>query len=476
MNKTKIIDNNILLKSISTNNLLKELLKRIDDKIDEHNKELILKLAINAKTFDIDYDNKNTNIFTKEDKDYITKSIYNKIIPSISEFDYSSLGEKILLVANIKDLTGYLPIHFICKSNDKNLLNKLIDLTDLTETDKFNTNILMYLCGFKFYEEANKVFDKLENILGKKKFIKYLRKIDNLGNSLFDIVLLNNDDNNKIMYNKFLDKIFNDKYIGKNIDENNKLLVNALYDKNEYAIMKLINIKYIDLTYKQDVVGDTYLILAICYDMENIAEILINTKKIDLNYKNSQFLDALYYAKKCHMVKIILLISKYLKKSEIDIMDLLSYIPYSKLMKYENISIVQKVLKNNRNYQILNTKLKELSKIDTCPVCMDDKIITIPTECCHYYCKNCYINLDKCAICGYIINDGFDRYNFHPHIDHMGDMGGMQMGNMQMGNMQMGNMQMDNMQMGNMQMDNMQMDNMQMGIMPLFPNNNELYE
>jgi hypothetical protein len=252
---------------------------------------------------------------------------------------------------------------------------------------------------------------------------------------------------NKIVYNKFLDKILNDKFIEKN----NIFLITAIELKNEYAIIKLINIKNIDLTNIEG--GYTYLILSIINNMENIAEILINTEKIDLNYKTIFNIDALLYAKKYHMIKIILLISKYLKKSEIEIINFLSDISYGELIKYENISIVYKVLKNNINYQILNRKLKELSKIDTCPVCMDDQIITIPIECCHYYCRNCYINLYKCAICGYIINS--DKYNYYPQMNNMGDMGQMNnMGDMgQMNNM--GNMgQMNNM--GNMgQMNNM---------------------
>jgi len=292
---------------------------------------------------------------------------------------------------------------------------------------------LIYLCLYDFYEEANKVFDKLENILDKKKFIKYLQKIDNKGNCLFNAAITRYKyDDNKIMYNKFLNKILDDKYIGKYIGEINKLLVIAFYSRNEYAITKLINKKNIDLAYINET-GDTYLILAIKNGIENIAEILINTKKIDLNHKNSENVDALFCAERYKMIKIIILISKYLKKSEIDIMYSLKKIPYGKLMKYENILIVQKALKNNRNYQILNTKLKELSKIDTCPVCMDDKIITIPTECCHYYCKNCYIDLIKCAICGYrIINNDYYEYDYN--------------------------------------------DGMQMGDMQIFPNNNELIE
>lgn len=39
-----------------------------------------------------------------------------------------------------------------------------------------------------------------------------------------------------------------------------------------------------------------------------------------------------------------------------------------------------------------------LSKIDKCPICLDTKL-TIPKECAHHYCCDCFVKIDTCAIC-----------------------------------------------------------------------------
>ena len=38
--------------------------------------------------------------------------------------------------------------------------------------------------------------------------------------------------------------------------------------------------------------------------------------------------------------------------------------------------------------------------MDNCPICLEFTL-TIPRECSHYYCCNCFTNINKCAICRY---------------------------------------------------------------------------
>ena len=36
--------------------------------------------------------------------------------------------------------------------------------------------------------------------------------------------------------------------------------------------------------------------------------------------------------------------------------------------------------------------------MDECPICLENKEL-IPRKCAHFYCYDCYIEINKCAIC-----------------------------------------------------------------------------
>lgn len=56
-------------------------------------------------------------------------------------------------------------------------------------------------------------------------------------------------------------------------------------------------------------------------------------------------------------------------------------------------------LYKNYNVKCFANKLKLCSKMDKCPICLEENTLVIPRECAHYYCRDCYIELSKCAIC-----------------------------------------------------------------------------
>lgn len=55
-------------------------------------------------------------------------------------------------------------------------------------------------------------------------------------------------------------------------------------------------------------------------------------------------------------------------------------------------------LKSNFKIKCFENKLKFLSRTDQCPICLDYTVL-IPLECTHFYCSDCFIKINKCAIC-----------------------------------------------------------------------------
>ena len=53
--------------------------------------------------------------------------------------------------------------------------------------------------------------------------------------------------------------------------------------------------------------------------------------------------------------------------------------------------------------KILRNKINMSSKIQNCPICLEEDAKCIPYECCHYTCIQCYIKIKtttcKCPIC-----------------------------------------------------------------------------
>ena len=55
-------------------------------------------------------------------------------------------------------------------------------------------------------------------------------------------------------------------------------------------------------------------------------------------------------------------------------------------------------LKNDYKVLCFANKLNKFAIQDECPICLEHATV-IPKECCHYYCCDCYIKYDVCAIC-----------------------------------------------------------------------------
>ena len=57
------------------------------------------------------------------------------------------------------------------------------------------------------------------------------------------------------------------------------------------------------------------------------------------------------------------------------------------------------VLRRTFPVRCFENKIRLLGKRDTCPICYEEDVVTIPRECVHYYCRDCYVRLSKCALC-----------------------------------------------------------------------------
>ena len=57
-------------------------------------------------------------------------------------------------------------------------------------------------------------------------------------------------------------------------------------------------------------------------------------------------------------------------------------------------------LKKIRKIHCFDNKRKLLSKTDTCPICLENTLV-IPKECAHFYCSDCYVEINECSICKY---------------------------------------------------------------------------
>lgn len=61
---------------------------------------------------------------------------------------------------------------------------------------------------------------------------------------------------------------------------------------------------------------------------------------------------------------------------------------------------IDKILVNR--FQITLNKINLAKKIGSCPICLDEKIEVIPTDCCHDFCVECYFKVlerKKCSVC-----------------------------------------------------------------------------
>lgn len=75
-------------------------------------------------------------------------------------------------------------------------------------------------------------------------------------------------------------------------------------------------------------------------------------------------------------------------------------------LKYINSNIAKKKINNiEKSYVFLcfTNKKRFLSKKDNCPICLEEYVDVIPKECVHYYCYNCYVQVEKCQICAGIL-------------------------------------------------------------------------
>ena len=62
--------------------------------------------------------------------------------------------------------------------------------------------------------------------------------------------------------------------------------------------------------------------------------------------------------------------------------------------------IITELTRLRKLYEVkcFENKIRLLSKHDECMICTETAVL-IPRECAHYYCTDCYVKLDKCAIC-----------------------------------------------------------------------------
>lgn len=69
-------------------------------------------------------------------------------------------------------------------------------------------------------------------------------------------------------------------------------------------------------------------------------------------------------------------------------------------IKNKNDLINKKIneLKSNKKIIYYENKKVNMTKIDDCSICFENTKL-IPRKCAHYYCYNCYVELNECAIC-----------------------------------------------------------------------------
>jgi len=64
--------------------------------------------------------------------------------------------------------------------------------------------------------------------------------------------------------------------------------------------------------------------------------------------------------------------------------------------KTELIENHMRELEKDDTIRFFRNKIKSLSKEDECPICYEITK-TIPRECAHFYCPDCYVRIDKCC-------------------------------------------------------------------------------
>lgn len=92
------------------------------------------------------------------------------------------------------------------------------------------------------------------------------------------------------------------------------------------------------------------------------------------------------------------LLDKYLESNDTT----LSKYAFLKSLESDNKKILDAIdkYKTDHTVKCYINKCKILSRKETCLLCLDDDIDCIPTECAHFYCYDCYVNLNaKCTIC-----------------------------------------------------------------------------
>ncbi|AYV83805.1 MAG: hypothetical protein Hyperionvirus12_2 [Hyperionvirus sp.] len=67
----------------------------------------------------------------------------------------------------------------------------------------------------------------------------------------------------------------------------------------------------------------------------------------------------------------------------------------------KNDVLVEKYEELSGKYVVrcFQNKKKLLVRLNYCSICMEDDVPTIPMECVHYFCFECYVNLNCCPIC-----------------------------------------------------------------------------
>lgn len=183
-------------------------------------------------------------------------------------------------------------------------------------------------------------------------------------------------------------------YIQHNIDQAKKYFVLALAINQTYsnALYNLANVY--EQQHKLDLAEEYYL-----KAIDNKHIIALNNIGFLYNKQNKFNLAEKYYLlaiEQGHVIALNNLCNK-LMNHRLKL--------YHLLTNNSNLNIpivVTKIkelgLENDREILIFKNKKNMMAKYDECMICTDDTKL-IPRECSHYYCCNCYIKLDKCAIC-----------------------------------------------------------------------------
>jgi TPR repeat protein len=74
------------------------------------------------------------------------------------------------------------------------------------------------------------------------------------------------------------------------------------------------------------------------------------------------------------------------------------YCILTRLQSNEIIKDMISEMKSTKAVHCYENKKIFLSKDGECPICLENKKL-IPLECTHYYCCDCYVEMNKCAIC-----------------------------------------------------------------------------